>query len=39
MIRGILSMIFLSITSTETLKTPEYNLIETHGKIEIREYS
>ena len=32
-------MIFLSIASTETLKTPEYNLIETHGRIEIREYS
>ena len=32
-------MIFLSIASTETLKNPEYSLIEKHGKIEIREYS
>ena len=38
MIRFIL-IIFLSMAASETLKTPEYTLLERDGKIEIRQYS
>ena len=35
----VILIIFLSMATTETLKNPEYTLIEKHGKIEVREYS
>ena len=32
-------VILLSMASSETLKNPDYTVIESHGKIQIRQYS
>jgi len=37
--RTVILIIFFSMAAAETLKNPEFILVEKHGEIEVREYS